>query len=141
MTKHYTNDERTHLRAEIFNLRAGTLSHKAIANRLNMTERCVRRVLDGAWDHVTAWTSPAAVVGEQWMRRGACAGQPDDATFFPDGDAATRAKLPCHGCPVRRECLEYALVNDIEEGVWGGLNETQRRKATKFRVSAGQEAA
>jgi Transcription factor WhiB len=30
-------------------------------------------------------------------------------------------------CPIRQECLEYALVNNCQEGVWGGMGETARR--------------
>lgn len=32
-----------------------------------------------------------------------------------------RAKLVCGGCPVQAECLAYAVVNRIDQGVWGGL--------------------
>ena len=31
------------------------------------------------------------------------------------------------GCPVQRECLEYALRVREPFGIWGGLNETERR--------------
>lgn len=34
----------------------------------------------------------------------------------------------CGQCPVRRECLEYALRVDEPFGVWGGLNEKERRQ-------------
>jgi hypothetical protein len=34
-------------------------------------------------------------------------------------------------CPVREECLEYALRNKEEHGIWGGASERQRRKMRK----------
>jgi hypothetical protein len=37
------------------------------------------------------------------------------------------AKEVCDGCPVRPECLEWALEND-EEGVWGGTSSYQRQQ-------------
>jgi WhiB family redox-sensing transcriptional regulator len=37
------------------------------------------------------------------------------------------AKRICADCPVRRECLEYALRVREPFGIWGGLNESERR--------------
>jgi WhiB family redox-sensing transcriptional regulator len=37
------------------------------------------------------------------------------------------AKRICAECPVRQECLEYALRVREPFGIWGGLNETERR--------------
>lgn len=68
------------------------------------------------------------VVGDdRWMNDAACAGQGPDV-MFPVTDAKQRrAARVCGGCPVRQECLRYALDNRIEWGVWGGLTEAQRR--------------
>jgi WhiB family redox-sensing transcriptional regulator len=33
----------------------------------------------------------------------------------------------CHTCPVRRECLDFALRIREPYGIWGGLNEIERR--------------
>jgi len=40
------------------------------------------------------------------------------------------AKLKCSHCTVRRDCLEYALVHHENDGIWGGLNERERKKLT-----------
>jgi WhiB family redox-sensing transcriptional regulator len=37
------------------------------------------------------------------------------------------AKRICIGCPVRQECLDYALVSNQRFGIWGGLTEEERR--------------
>jgi WhiB family transcriptional regulator, redox-sensing transcriptional regulator len=44
----------------------------------------------------------------------------------PDRELAARL---CAGCPVRRECLEFELRTAGADtvGVWGGLNEHDRR--------------
>ena len=44
----------------------------------------------------------------------------------PDRELAARL---CAGCPVRRECLEFELRTAGAEtvGVWGGLDEDDRR--------------
>jgi len=72
---------------------------------------------------------------ETWQFRAACRG-PESALFFPPTyaerkeereDRERRAKAICGGCPVRRECLEYALGIREPHGIWGGLNEAERR--------------
>lgn len=46
----------------------------------------------------------------------------------PNG--ANEAKAICAGCPVRKECLDYALENEMEYGIWGGTSPTERRRMT-----------
>jgi WhiB family redox-sensing transcriptional regulator len=63
------------------------------------------------------------------MRDAACAGADPDL-FFPreQRDPGNReAKRVCAGCPVRAECLRYSLATREEFGVWGGLDEWDRR--------------
>lgn len=68
-----------------------------------------------------------------WMARGLCANQPPE-TFFPsDGVGVEVAKRICAQCPVVDPCLEYALENRIDHGVWGGCSERQRRRILKAR--------
>ena len=68
-----------------------------------------------------------------WMARGNCATHPPD-TFFPsDGVGVEVARRICDGCGVQTRCLEYALRNRIDHGVWGGASERQRRRILKAR--------
>jgi WhiB family redox-sensing transcriptional regulator len=47
----------------------------------------------------------------------------------PDRDAReARAKAICASCQVRPECLEFALSIREPHGIWGGLNEVERRE-------------
>ncbi|MFF3171311.1 WhiB family transcriptional regulator [Streptomyces sp. NPDC057900] len=69
---------------------------------------------------------------ENWRERAACR-EEDPDLFFPIGATGPalvqteEAKAVCHGCPVRAECLRWALENGQDTGVWGGLGETERR--------------
>ena len=68
-----------------------------------------------------------------WMVEGLCRDKPP-AIFFPsDGVGVDRARKICAGCPVRELCLEYALTNRIDHGVWGGTSERERRRILKRR--------
>jgi len=68
-----------------------------------------------------------------WMGEGNCRLYPP-STFFPsDGVGVDRARKICKGCPVLDACLEYALTERIEHGVWGGCSERERRRILKQR--------
>lgn len=68
-----------------------------------------------------------------WMRRGRCRDM-DPAIFFPnDGVGVQVAQRICAECPVSSECLEYALVNRVDHGVWGGASERERRRLLRKR--------
>jgi WhiB family redox-sensing transcriptional regulator len=77
-----------------------------------------------------------------WQFDAACRGE-DSALFFApnyfekreqkDGREA-KAKAICGVCPVRRECLEYALRTREAHGIWGGLNELERRQLLRQRA-------
>lgn len=68
-----------------------------------------------------------------WMARGRCSELPP-STFFPsDGAGVEVARKICAECPVATECLEHALVNRIDHGVWGGCSERERRRILKRR--------
>jgi WhiB family redox-sensing transcriptional regulator len=65
---------------------------------------------------------------ESWRQDALCA-ETDPEAFFPEKGGSTReAKRVCVGCPVRMQCLEYALDNDERFGIWGGLSERERRR-------------
>ena len=75
-----------------------------------------------------------------WMAQGKCR-QLAPATFFPsDGVGVEVARRICGDCPVKEPCLEYALFNRIEHGVWGGASERERRRISRGRRLAAQAA-
>lgn len=68
----------------------------------------------------------------------ALCGQTDPEMFFPDnsnGYYAAAAKAICKQCPVQKECLAWALENDEEFGVWGGLTAIERKNLKGKRLS------
>ncbi|GAC1354506.1 MAG: WhiB family transcriptional regulator [Acidimicrobiales bacterium] len=68
-----------------------------------------------------------------WMNHGNCNEIPP-ATFFPsDGVGVDSARKICEDCPMKTPCLEYALVNRIDHGVWGGTSERERRRILRSR--------
>ena len=74
-----------------------------------------------------------------WRIKAECRGV-DPHRFFPErGEPVRFAKAMCRVCPVRDECLQYALDNSIEYGVWGGTTHRQRqrlRSAQRARAAA-----
>jgi len=69
----------------------------------------------------------------EWMAAGKCNDIPP-STFFPsDGVGVDAARKICEGCPVKSPCLEYALINRIDHGVWGGTSERERRRILRQR--------
>jgi len=63
-----------------------------------------------------------------WMSWAIC--PETDPTLFDSTNntgAIRKAKRICANCPVRDECLEWAIERD-ERGIWGGLTEPERRR-------------
>ena len=64
-----------------------------------------------------------------WQIRAACRGSDPDIFFPAPGDLASAAgaKAVCASCDVRTACLAYALATGSTDGIWGGLDEKERR--------------
>lgn len=61
-----------------------------------------------------------------------------DLFFSENVDEVEDAKTVCSDCPVRRECLSWALDNKEIWGVWGGRDENEIRTALSLSED-GQE--
>jgi WhiB family redox-sensing transcriptional regulator len=69
----------------------------------------------------------------EWMIQGKCRDM-DPAVFFPsDGIGVQLAQRTCSECAVKSPCLEYALANRVDHGVWGGTSERERRRILRRR--------
>ncbi|MGY3200173.1 WhiB family transcriptional regulator [Streptomyces sp. TE5632] len=77
---------------------------------------------------------------DDWRTRAACRDEDPDL-FFPIGTSGPallqteQAKAVCRRCPVREQCLDWAMDSGQSLGVWGGTSETERR-ALKRRLKA-----
>jgi WhiB family transcriptional regulator, redox-sensing transcriptional regulator len=81
-------------------------------------------------------------IEESWQVKAACRG-PHASVFFPPPqferkeeklERESRAKGICGTCPVKVECLEYAVAIREVHGIWGGLNEAERKQILAQRV-------
>jgi WhiB family redox-sensing transcriptional regulator len=95
-------------------------------------------------------TEPWWWMPPEWMASASCAGT-DPELFFPeDADdggnphnvaRAHAAIKVCRRCPVRRDCLEYALANgEWHYGIWGGLTPKKRLTIAMRRLKEGSAA-
>lgn len=74
----------------------------------------------------------------------ACRATPDPEVFFPATSGGRPSKWEqllwdeaaemCSHCPVRVQCLEWALEHD-ELGIWGGTTDEQRRRMRRKPLS------
>lgn len=70
----------------------------------------------------------------EWQGKARCA-EADPEIFFPErGGSSKAARAVCGGCDVRAQCLEYALNNKEQFGIWGGTSERERRRLRKERT-------
>ena len=81
---------------------------------------------------------PATTDEWDWQLQAACRGMDGDWFFPPDREQAkartsriSRAKAVCARCPALIACRDFALENDEPFGVWGGLSEDDREKASR----------
>ena len=70
---------------------------------------------------------------DDWRQGAACRDQ-DPELFFPltemgpGARQVDRAKAVCARCPVRADCLAYALEGGLDHGIFGGTTESERRE-------------
>jgi hypothetical protein len=58
-------------------------------------------------------------------------------SWFPDeGQPVRPAKALCASCIVQRECLSFALREQISEGVWGGASARERTELARQGITA-----
>lgn len=92
------------------------------------TENLLLSYLDDSKDESNPWA-------------GALCAETDPEAFFPEkGESSHEAKKVCaSGCPIRDFCLEFALANREEYGIWGGLSAVERRRLAQ-RVKGSRAA-
>lgn len=154
-------------RAAIIEARRGGMSYRDLSAMYGASNYTVHLILTGAGLVRPRGSKKAAVVVEpgavapkhtphadlrngvmpEWMVEGACA-QFGPRWFFPDEDELGRGnkgttyaegRRVCADCPVRAECLQYALDTREPHGLWGGA--TPRERARMIRALQDPEVA
>jgi WhiB family transcriptional regulator, redox-sensing transcriptional regulator len=75
------------------------------------------------------------VMTRAWTARAACRGL-DTEIFYPaTSEEEAEALAVCATCPVRAQCLEYALRNREANGIWGGTTPEGRRRLRRQRAA------
>lgn len=80
-----------------------------------------------------------------WSRDAACR-EADPHLFHPEGDAAhvlsatAEAKTYCARCEVQEQCLADSMARAEPSGVWGGLDEKERRTILRRRRERARAA-
>lgn len=60
-----------------------------------------------------------------WRKRGLCSSFEDPDIFF-DAEQTGPTRITCNFCPVKQECLIWALMYN-EEGLWGATTKEERK--------------
>jgi len=82
------------------------------------------------------------MTSESFMRFAKCKTVQDTNFFFSDHVSGTNKAIAfCQDCPVKTPCGLYAIENNIDHGVWGGLSirarvVIRRNKSKNFLVPA-----
>jgi WhiB family redox-sensing transcriptional regulator len=107
--------------------------------RRALAETGDEQVADGPGDIDAALSAPRD--DTTFMLHAKCRGM-NPSVFFPvDGAGFETARRICLECPVRTECLEYALEHRIDQGAWGGTSERERRRILRRRRALVAERA
>ena len=79
----------------------------------------------------------------EWMWLAASRGLDTNVFYVEVGgnDHAKAAKAICSQCRVREDCLEFAIANREKHGIWGGLNEKERRNLRRRRLHLARRLA
>ena len=72
-------------------------------------------------------------MGTDWMSEGKCRDLSPTIFFTSDGIGVQVAQRICAECPVADACLQYALDQRVDHGVWGGTSERERRRLARQR--------
>lgn len=86
------------------------------------------------------WHEQVGPVNHEWRQHANCHGIDPDV-FFPERGQDPKPILAiCAACPVRDECLQYAIDHHQPDGIWGGTTGRQRRTMKSARNKQSRAA-
>jgi WhiB family transcriptional regulator, redox-sensing transcriptional regulator len=77
-------------------------------------------------------------VDQDWRAGALCARSDPNLWFSPGAIEHREAKRICGMCPVRTECLAFAMTEPVDHGVWGGMTERERRRYRREAFARGE---
>ena len=139
-----------HSIAEMLAILPGTVNESAGASR-TVLQSPARRGVEKTMTTTTmlttlTMTTPTTWNEGEWRAHAACSNF-DTNLFFPEPEAPdalaqiAKAKAVCAACPVRENCLEFAIRTRQLDGVWGGHTPEERRSIRRRRQAAARKAA
>jgi WhiB family redox-sensing transcriptional regulator len=70
--------------------------------------------------------------GVDWKDDAACRGMDGTIFFAGDNNHYDHRAIPtCQTCTVKERCLEFAINNNINYGIWGGMTPPERQRKQK----------
>lgn len=70
----------------------------------------------------------------EWQNQAYC--RDSGVDFFPEQQVNTKILIAtkfCNQCPVKQQCLDFAMNNRIDYGIWGGKTAANRRSLRRYR--------
>lgn len=74
------------------------------------------------------------MISSLFIREEALCAQSDPDLWFEERTIrlAREAMAICNQCPVMEECRQFALDNEVDYGIWGGMTTAQRRREIRI---------
>lgn len=85
-------------------------------------------------------------MNEDWRKDALCVGK-NVHLFYPEVNVKgaikqiNAMKAICNMCPVKFECLEFAIENNEEYGIWGGMLANERKRIRRYRKRVNAETS
>ena len=73
---------------------------------------------------------------DDWQMDAACLEIDPDLFFSENWHDVEKAKEFCTTCPVMAQCLQRAMEDDEQHGVWGGTSRPDRIRLRKLRKAS-----
>jgi len=76
-------------------------------------------------------------MNQEWMADARCRELSPELFFPTNSTGVAAARRVCAACDVATACLEFALAEHLEHGIWGGTSERERRRILRTRRAQG----
>jgi hypothetical protein len=116
-------------------------------NRPSPRTSATLKELDGVMNRVPSFSPhPPAVrpaldpSKTPWRELALCLGHDPDLWFPQESDGGANAVRICSACPVRLDCLGWAIAHNERNGIWGGMS-ARKRQTMRAEIRKGRSVA